>query len=150
MTKNETPAPSGAKVQDPEGDGKPQSALPSDVSREAVVAFTLGEIARVGVGMGRVRLWLSGHSQELHDVDLGAFDAAVALVADVHRQVASSAGADPAPLPQYLPGFITVPGPYARLADLIGVRFDPNEIGSVIRVVRRCVAKLEHDLLRKG
>lgn len=151
MTKNEPPEPTSTKVQDPEGVGNPRSAL----SREAVVAFTVGEVARIGVGLGRVRLWLSGHSQELHDVDLAAFDAAIALVKDVHDQICeSSQGVDvPVQHPE-MEALIREAhagrNVYEKLADLLGVPCDPGEVGWVYKLARRCVYKLEHAKLRKG
>lgn len=151
MTKNETPAPTGAKVQDPEGEGKPLSARPSMVPREAVVTLSLGESARIGVGLGRVRLWLSGHSHELHDEDLVAFDAAVALVKDVHDQIYTSALGDCAVAE--MEDVIrdgSAENVYGRLAELIGVPHNPKEVGWIYKLARRCVAKLEHAKPRKG
>lgn len=145
------PAPTGAKVQDPEEGGKSQNALPSQVPREAIVSLSLGEIARVGVGLGRVRMWLSGHSQELHDEDLGAFDAAMQIIADIHEQVGHAA--TPTPQAMEMDALIRdrrSSNVYQRLADMMGVLYRPSEVGSVLRLARSCVAKLEHDKLRKG
>lgn len=136
-------APSDANLGQPPSEGNPPQQNRSDRACEAVVALTLPEIARVGVAMGRLRLWCTGQlGDPLTGVDLDGLEAAAALIADIRDQI-ERCGRPPE-------DSITYPPDYSRLAILMGVPWDPSESGAVTKLARRCVAKLEHDKLRQG
>ncbi len=162
MTKNDQ-APTGANILRLPGNGNSPSAQPSHVAYEAVVALSLAEIARVGVGLNRLALWITGADAtcQITDVDLTALEAASALVREIHEQIYESS-INPAQLqePVHPPEIAeemaalikagTASEVYGKLAALMGVPYDAGEVGSIHKLARRCVAKLEHDKLRKG